>query len=140
MIDEGRVRTQCNKRTNEIRRFFRWCVEEQIVSPLILESLRAVAPLMPGRSGVKESEPRRPADPDAVEKVLPFLPPAPAAMVKLLRLTGARPSEIITLVSARFWAWKNPDDPVLVKSARDLDFEFTELVHRKRELERRGRR
>ncbi len=97
MVEEGRVRRQCNKRTNEIRRFIKWCVEEQLVSPLIIESLRAVAPLMPGRAGVTEGDPRLPADPKSVEAVLPLLPPAPAAMVKLLRLTGARPSEIINM-------------------------------------------
>lgn len=97
MVDEGRVRRQCNKRTNEIRRFFRWCVEEELVTPIVLEALRAVAPLMPGRAGLKEGDPRKPADPAIVEKVLPFLPPAPAAIVKLLRLTGARPSEIIRM-------------------------------------------
>lgn len=97
MVDEGRVRRQCNKRTNEIRRFFKWCVEEELVTRLILEALRAVSPLMPGRAGLKERDPRRPAEPEAVEKVLTFLPPAPAAMVKLLRLTGARPSEIMNM-------------------------------------------
>ncbi len=97
MVDDGRVRRQCNKRTNEIRRFFKWCVAKTLVSPLLLEALRAVSPLMPGRAGLKEGDPRRPADPATVEKVLPFLPPAPAAMVKLLRITGARPSEIMNM-------------------------------------------
>jgi integrase len=97
LVKEGRVRRQVNKRTNEIRRFFKWCVEEQVVPPATLEALRAVAPLMPGRGGVAEGEPRRPADPVAVEKVIPFLPPGPRAVIRLLRITGARPSEIMKM-------------------------------------------
>jgi integrase len=97
MINEGITRKSINKATVIIRMFFRWCVEEQLVVPAVLEVLRAVQPLAPGRSGAVEGKPREPADPAAVEQTLPFLPPAVQAVVRLLRLTGARPSEILAL-------------------------------------------
>jgi integrase len=97
MIEDGRVRTQVNKRCSQVRQFVKWCVEEQLVPPSVLDGLRAVRPLAPGRSGVKEGTPVGPADPAAVEKALEFMPPVVLAVVRLLRLTGARPSEILTL-------------------------------------------
>jgi integrase len=97
MIREGRVRRQINKHCVTIRQFFRWCVEEQLVPVTVLETLKAVRPLAPGRSGVIEGTPREPADPVAVEASLKFMSPAVRAIVQLLRLTGARPTEILTL-------------------------------------------
>ncbi|HET6576314.1 MAG TPA: site-specific integrase [Fimbriiglobus sp.] len=97
MVRDGRVRTQVNKRVSQVRQFVRWCVEEQLVSPSVLEGLRAVRPLAPGRSGAKEGKPVAPADPSAIEKVLPLLSPAVRAIVALLRLTGARPGEVCRL-------------------------------------------
>jgi integrase len=97
MVNEGRVRKQINKHINTIRQFFRWCVEERLVPPDVLSTLRAVSPLMPGRSGAVEGKPRQPANPSDVEKTLPFMPPAVRAVVQLLRLTGSRPTEILIL-------------------------------------------
>lgn len=97
MIGEKFVRTMINKFMGQIRQFFKWCVEEEMVGATILESLRAVRPLSIGRSGVEESTPREPADPAAVEKALPFMSPAVRAIVQLLRLTGSRPTEILTM-------------------------------------------
>jgi integrase len=98
LVDDGRVRTQVNRRAGQVRAFARWCVEESLpVPPGVLERLRAVRPLSPGRDGVPEGEAREPADPYAVETVLPLLPRSIAAVVRLLWLTGARPSEILRL-------------------------------------------
>jgi integrase len=97
MIEDDRVRIQVNKRSAQVRQFFKWCVEEQIVSPMVLEGIRAVRALDPGRSGVKEGKVVEPADPVAVEKAIPFMPPAVAAVVAILRYTGARPNEILSM-------------------------------------------
>ncbi len=98
MIDDGRVRNQVNRRAGMVRSFVRWCVAEELpIVPGVLEKMRAVRPLAPGRDGVPEGETREPADPAAVAKVLPLLPPMVAAALQLIRLTGARPSEILKL-------------------------------------------
>jgi hypothetical protein len=60
MIDEGRARKSINKAAVLVRQFFRWCIEEQLVDPTILESLRAVQSLAPGRCGAAEGKPREP--------------------------------------------------------------------------------
>jgi integrase len=97
MVDDGRVRTQVNKRVSQVRQFFKWCVAGQLCPPPVLTALQAVRPLAEGRCGVKSGKEVTPADPVAVDRVLPVLPPAVRAVVKLLRLTGARPSEILNL-------------------------------------------
>lgn len=97
MIDAGHCRKQINKRIDRVRRAFRWAAGEELVPTTVYEGLRALPPLMPGRGGVKEGKPRKPADPDAVAKALPFMPPAVRVVVQLLRITGARPTEILTL-------------------------------------------
>jgi integrase len=97
MIRQGIVRKQINKAATTIRQFLRWAVEEQLIPSSVWETLRAVRPLAPGRSGAAEGEPRQPADPSAVEAALPCMSPAVRAIVQLLRLTGARPTEILTL-------------------------------------------
>src|SRR5262245_56989999 len=98
LIDDGRVRNQVNRRASMVRSFIRWCVEEELpVAPGVLEKLRAAKALAPGRDGVPEGEPREPANPAHVEKVLSLLPPMVAAALQVVRLTGARPSEILKL-------------------------------------------
>ncbi|VTR92155.1 catalytic phage domain protein : Site-specific recombinase XerD OS=Singulisphaera acidiphila (strain ATCC BAA-1392 / DSM 18658 / VKM B-2454 / MOB10) GN=Sinac_1635 PE=4 SV=1: Phage_integrase [Gemmata massiliana] len=97
MVADGRVRNQVNRRIGMVRGFAKWCVEEGLVSPVVLEGLRAVRPLALGRSGVKEGERVEPANPVSVEKAIPFLSKPLAAVVRLLRLTGARPSEILLM-------------------------------------------
>jgi integrase len=98
LVDDGRVRNQVNRRAGMVRSFIRWCVAEELpVAIGVLERLRAVRALASGRDGVPEGEPRAPADPATVEKVLPLLSKPVAAIIGLLRLTGARPSEILNL-------------------------------------------
>ncbi len=97
MIADGLARTTINKSGRLIRQFIRWCVEERIVHPDVLGALRAVMALSPGRSGAAETIPRKPADPTDVAKTLPHLPSAVRAVMELLRLTGARPSELAAL-------------------------------------------
>ena len=97
MVADDRVRNQVNRRVGMVRGFVKWCVEEGLMSAVVLEGLRAVRPLAPGRSGAKEREPVQPADPASVVKALLYLSKPLAAVVGLLRLTGARPSEILTM-------------------------------------------
>lgn len=50
MIHADLCRKLINSRVNRIRRMFKWGVEHQLISPSVLEGLRAVAPLRRGRS------------------------------------------------------------------------------------------
>jgi hypothetical protein len=65
MVGEGKARRSIDKAAGIIRKFVRWCVSEQLVHPSVLESLKAVPPLAPGRSWAVEGKPRHQADPAA---------------------------------------------------------------------------
>ncbi|MBL8826296.1 MAG: hypothetical protein JNM18_04870, partial [Planctomycetaceae bacterium] len=96
-ITAGYCRTSVNARIDRIRRVFRWAVAKQLVPPSVYEALRALPGLRKGRSQAKESEPVGPVADTVVDATLPSLPAVVADMVRLQRLTGARPNEICSM-------------------------------------------
>lgn len=100
MIDaDGWSRRYINMSIGRIRRAFRWCVENELVEPAVLQRLEAVAPLMAGRSLTREHVPRSPVPEEAIERVKAVLPPRTADVMDLLLLTGARPGELMGLTA-----------------------------------------
>jgi integrase len=97
MIDNGLCRSVINARINRIRRVFKWGVENQLFSATILEALKAVSPLKPGRSEAKESKPIKPVPGKQIKSVLEVAPPQIAAMIRLQLLTGMRPGEVVVM-------------------------------------------
>lgn len=99
MIEGGTLcRSTINSRINKIRRVFRWGVEEGFVPAEVWWNLKALAPLQPGRRIVRDSPGSKfPVSDESIERTLPFLPPQVAAMVRLQRATGMRPSEVLRL-------------------------------------------
>src|SRR5581483_6011251 len=97
MIRSGLSRPSVNQRVGVIKRAFKWAVSEELIPGAALESLRAVAGLAKGRTEAPEPEPVRPV-PDAwIDAALPFVLPPIAALIRLQRLTGARPGELVIL-------------------------------------------
>jgi integrase len=86
-----------NHRVNRIKRVFKWAVSEELIPASIHEGLRSVAGLRYGRSEARETDPVKPVADDVIEATLPFVPPQIAAMIKLQRLTGMRPCEVVIL-------------------------------------------
>ena len=86
-----------NARVNLIRRFFKWCVGEELIPPSVFEGLRAVDGLRYGRTEARETDPVKPVPDEHVEATLPHLGPQVAAMVKVQRLTGMRPGEVVQM-------------------------------------------
>ena len=80
-----------------IRRMFKWAVSEQIVSPVILNGLQAVAGLKRGRTIAKESKRILPVDEQHVYAILAHTTPVVAAMIELQLLTGMRPGELVPI-------------------------------------------
>jgi integrase len=78
-----------------VKAVWKWGVATERVKPDRHLALCAVPPPKPGE--VRAAARVEPADPADVLKVLPLLPPAVRAIVLLIRLTGARPTEILTL-------------------------------------------
>ena len=97
MVASGLARTTVNDRVKAVRRMFKWGVARELVAPDTLAKLAALDGLRKGRTEAREPEPVAPADPAAVDRVLPELSKPVAAMVRLEALTGARPGEIVRL-------------------------------------------
>lgn len=94
MIQAGLCRSLINRRVDRVKRMFRWAASEELAPVSVYESLRTLAGLRRGRTEARESDPVRPVDPAVVDATLPKLPTHVRAMVKLMRFTGMRPSEV----------------------------------------------
>ncbi|MCL2648466.1 MAG: site-specific integrase [Phycisphaerales bacterium] len=114
MIGADLARTLINKRINRIRHVFKWGVENEMVSPVVLDALRAVAPLKQGRCEVRESEPVKPVEQELVNAVEPFVASQVWAMIRLQLLTAMRPGEVVTMRrgeldrSGKVWVYTPP--------------------------------
>lgn len=94
MIDADLSRGVINGYIGRIRRMFRWAVEQELIPVTVYQALLAVRELAKGRTVARETRPILPVDDATVEATLPHLPDVVADMVRLQRLTGARPDEI----------------------------------------------
>jgi integrase len=81
-----------------VRRMFRWGLKEGMVPPDVVTSLGAVEDLKPGARCPAPDRPAvRPVADGVVEATLPHLPPVVADMVRVQRLSGARPGEVCVM-------------------------------------------
>jgi integrase len=97
MIAKGWARTYINRQVNRVRRMFAWAVSCELLPVTIHQALVTVPGLRNGRSAAKE-KPRVTSVPDdVVDKTLEHLLPTVAAMVRLQRLSGMRPQEVVRL-------------------------------------------
>lgn len=99
MIAKGWCRKFINKQVGRVRKIFRFGVGWELVSPLILEGLRAVEPLRPGDSEAPESIPRKAVPLEHVEAAKKHLRQRNRDLVDLLIATAARPGEILSLTT-----------------------------------------
>jgi integrase len=97
MADAALCRGVVNQRVARIVRMFKWAVSEEIVPETTHRALATVRGLERGRTEVRETEPVKPIADAVVEATLPFVLPPVAAMLRLQRLTGARPGEVCVM-------------------------------------------
>ncbi|HCS54020.1 tyrosine-type recombinase/integrase [uncultured Rubinisphaera sp.] len=98
MIEEFDLsRGVVNARIKRIKRFFKWACSEELVPSTVTNALRDVSGLRRGRTTARETEPVTPIADVWVETVLPQLSPQIATMVKIQRLTGMRPGEVVLM-------------------------------------------
>lgn len=83
-----------NKQVSRLVLMYGWAVENELVSPSTHLALRAVKGLKKGRTNARETAKVTAVDDAIVDSTLPFMPEIVADMVRLQRLTGARPGEI----------------------------------------------
>jgi integrase len=97
MIDTGLARKTINDRTQVLKHLFKWGVSEGLIPPSVHHGLTAVDGLRRGRTTAPEPEPVRPVSAEIIEKTLQYLPSVPADMVRVQRLTGMRPGELLIM-------------------------------------------
>ena len=96
-VNDGRSRTECNRRIGIVKRIFRWAVSEQLVPVAIYQAIATVAGLQKGRTNARELEPIGLVDDAVVDATLPFLNRHVRGLVELQRLTGCRPGEACSI-------------------------------------------
>ena len=97
MVDGGLTRNLINRRVGRIKRVFKWAVAEELIPPSVHHALQAVTGLRYGRTEAREAPPVTPVDDKWVDAVLPHVSPQVAAMIRVQRLTGMRPCEVVIM-------------------------------------------
>jgi integrase len=97
MIGMGWARTYINRQINRVKRMFGWAVANELLPVTVYQALTTVPGLRKSRTNAKEKPPVGPVSDDVIGKTLDHLPPVVAAMVRVQRLTGARPQEVVEL-------------------------------------------
>jgi integrase len=113
-VAEGWCRSVVNRQVGRIKFLFKWATAKELVPATVHHALSAVSGLRAGRSEARESAPVQPVDDAVVDKTIPRLSSVVAAMVKLQRLSGARPGEICDMRAAdihqrgKVWRYSPP--------------------------------
>jgi integrase len=94
LIRLRRSRQTVNQRMYRVKKIVGWGFDRGFVPSAVWTELRDFKMLKAGESGVRDTPRVRPVPDDVVEKTLPFLRPQLQTLVKLIRLTAARPGEL----------------------------------------------
>jgi integrase len=89
-------RRYINHLGKSLKTAFSWLVEQELVPAETLYQLRAVKSLTEGEGGA-ELEDVPPVEDSVVEATLPFCPPMLRDMIRVQRLLGCRPGELVRL-------------------------------------------
>src|SRR5262245_7872974 len=92
-VNDGRSRTECNRRVALIKRIFQWAVSEELAPPAAYQAVATVTGLQKGRTAAREKALVGPVDDAVVDATLPFLNRHVRGLVEFQRLTGCRPGE-----------------------------------------------
>lgn len=90
-------RQHLNKQIARIVRMYKWAVRKELCAPAAYQGLAVLGGLKRGRTRARETAGVSCVSDEVVDKTLPKLPPIVADMVRLQRLTGARPGEVCQL-------------------------------------------
>ena len=96
-IDAGNCRSMVNEQVFRIKRIFKWCASEELISESVYRSLQTVSSLRRGRSAARETEPVRPVPDEYVDAIEPYVLGPIWAAIQVQRLTGMRPTELLSM-------------------------------------------
>jgi integrase len=114
VLRQGLSRRFINKQVDRVRRLFAWAVEQELVPVAVHQALQTVAGLRRGKGQAREKPPVRPVAEEVVDATLPHLPAAVADMVRVQRLAGMRPQEVVLLrpcdldMTGPVWEYRPP--------------------------------
>jgi integrase len=97
LVKRGWSRRYINRMKNIVCRAFKWAASEELIDPRIPMALRSVDALKKGRTPATEYEPIGPVSDEDIVKTLPELSPMIQDMVRIHRLTGMRPGELLAM-------------------------------------------
>jgi integrase len=123
-----RSRKTVNEYVGAVKRFFHWAADESHVPGQVWADLQAVQSLKSGRSRARETKRVQPVTDDYIKAALPHLPPVVADMVRLQRITGARPGEIRMLRHCDVQRWTTLPKPPPLAAAEKVQPERDETV------------
>jgi len=96
-VKNGCARSYCNKQAKRVVAFFKWLVSENLVKVTVHQELKTVPPLVAKRCSAPERPKVRPVDDATIEATIKHLPKVLADMVRIHRLLGCRPSELLCI-------------------------------------------
>jgi integrase len=94
------ARNTINARIHRIRRCFRWCASQELISASVVTALDMVPGIPKGRTQARESAPVDAVAVSVVRATLPFLSPTVSAMARVQMLCGMRPQDICGMSGA----------------------------------------
>jgi integrase len=95
--NRGLCRKTINKNLSRIKGMFKWAVGQELLDVQVYQRLAVVQGLRVGRSAARETEAIASVPDAIVDATLPHLPPVVADMIRVQRLTGCRPGEVVQL-------------------------------------------
>jgi integrase len=93
-VDRDLSRTYVNETMRRLIGAFKWAAAEGKIPASIPQNLAIVPGLRKGKCALHDPDPILPVEDSVVDATLPHLPEVVADMVRLQRLTGARPAEV----------------------------------------------
>ncbi len=97
MVENGWCRRYVNRSVTRIRQIFKFGVECELVAPSVLQSLQAIAPLLPGRSAAPDHPQRQAVPQEHIDKVRDVVSKRCRDLIDLQLACGARPGELLQL-------------------------------------------
>ncbi|MGO8903919.1 MAG: tyrosine-type recombinase/integrase [Isosphaeraceae bacterium] len=97
MIELGWSRRYCNKAVGIVKRCFTWAASEELVSGETAMALKTVQGLQEGRTAAREKPKVEPVSDADIDATLPHVSELVADAIRVMRLTGARPSEALAM-------------------------------------------
>ena len=92
-VNDGRSRTECNRRVGMVKRIFKWAASEELAPTAAYHAPVTVSGLLKRRTPAPETDPVGPVEDAVVDATRPFLNRHVRGLVEFQRLTGCRPGE-----------------------------------------------